>query len=56
MKKHVVDYLRDETKSFEYTKKIIIDLQSQIGDEIKDLGGNLPLEKALKSLALKEED
>ncbi|WWC85164.1 uncharacterized protein L201_000021 [Kwoniella dendrophila CBS 6074] len=56
LKKHVVDYLRDETKSFEYTKRIIVDLQNQIEDEIKDLGGNPPLEKALKSLSLKEDD
>ncbi|WWC69781.1 uncharacterized protein I206_103724 [Kwoniella pini CBS 10737] len=56
LKKHVVDYLRDETKSFEYTKKVIIQLQDQIQEEIKELGGNGPLEKALNSLALKEDD
>ncbi|OCF55052.1 geranylgeranyl diphosphate synthase, type III [Kwoniella mangroviensis CBS 10435] len=56
LKKHVVDHLRDETKSFEYTKKIIIDLQNQIQDEIKDLGGNKYLEMAIRSLALKEDE
>ncbi|WRT66819.1 uncharacterized protein IL334_003782 [Kwoniella shivajii] len=56
LKKHVVDYLRDETKTFVYTKKILIELQRQIEDEIEDLGGNEPLEKALKSLAVKEEE
>ncbi|WVW83511.1 hypothetical protein I302_105532 [Kwoniella bestiolae CBS 10118] len=55
LKKHVVDYLRDETKSFEYTKKIIISLQNQIEEEIRDLGGNRYLEMAIKSLALGED-
>ncbi|WWC61487.1 uncharacterized protein I303_104071 [Kwoniella dejecticola CBS 10117] len=56
LKKHVVDYLREETKSFAYTKKVIVDLQDQIMVEIRELGGNAPLEKALNSLALREGD
>ncbi|WVQ98425.1 hypothetical protein IAU59_005548 [Kwoniella sp. CBS 9459] len=56
LKMNTVEYLRNHTRSFDYTRKIIIDLQQQILDEIKDLGGNKPLEKVVAALAISEEE
>ncbi|WVF72522.1 hypothetical protein IAT40_007339 [Kwoniella sp. CBS 6097] len=56
LKLNTVEYLRHHTRSFDYTRKIIIDLQQQILDEIRDLGGNKPLEKVVAALAVSEEE
>ncbi|WVR04918.1 hypothetical protein IAU60_001930 [Kwoniella sp. DSM 27419] len=55
LKHNTVVYLREHTKSLDYTKKVIITLQEQILEEIASLGGNGPLEKVVGALALSEE-
>ncbi|WVQ79616.1 hypothetical protein IAT38_001716 [Cryptococcus sp. DSM 104549] len=52
LKVHTVEYLRDHTKSFAYTRKVLVELQRQILDEIRDLGGNGPLEKVVVGLSV----
>ncbi|KAF8641432.1 hypothetical protein AX16_009945 [Volvariella volvacea WC 439] len=50
LKIHTIDYLRNHTKSFDYTLKVLADLESQTRAEIKRLGGNEGLEKLMDVL------
>ena len=50
LKKHTINYLRDHTKSFDYTLGVMDDLEGQIKAEIARLGGNLKLEKIMEAL------
>ncbi|KAI8978209.1 terpenoid synthase [Trametes punicea] len=50
LKKHTIAYLRDHTKSFDYTIGVMDDLEAQIREEIARLGGNSRLEKIMDIL------
>lgn len=50
LKKYTISYLRDQTKSFEYTLSVMGRLEKQIYDEISRLGGNPHLERIMKAL------
>ncbi len=50
LKKHTINYLRDRTKSFDYTLGVMYDLEAQVEAEIARLGGNVKLEKILQAL------
>ncbi|KAG1734618.1 isoprenoid synthase domain-containing protein [Suillus lakei] len=50
LKHHTVDYLRTQTKSFEYTLAVMSSLERQVREEIARLGGNPQLEKILDAL------
>lgn len=50
LKKHTVDYLAIQTKSFAYTRKVLADLYTQVKDEVARLGGNKMLEAILERL------
>jgi len=50
LKEHTVAYLRDHTKSFEYTISVLASLEMQIRQEIARLGGNGDLEKIMDTL------
>ena len=50
LKKHTIAYLRDHTKSFDYTLDVMDDLEAQIRAEIACLGGNTKLEKIVNLL------
>jgi geranylgeranyl diphosphate synthase type 3 len=47
---HVINYLRDRTKSFEYTLGVLKKLEAQTRAEIHRLGGNEALEKIIDLL------
>lgn len=50
LKVHTISYLRDQTKSFEYTLSVLEKLEIQTRGEVQRLGGNLALEKLLDLL------
>ncbi|KAF9816784.1 hypothetical protein IEO21_03864 [Rhodonia placenta] len=50
LKVHTVAYLRDHTKSFDYTISILRSLETQIRNEIARLGGNKGLEQIMDAL------
>lgn len=50
LKTYTIAYLRDQTKSFEYTLSVMATLEQQIHDEIARLGGNAKLEKIMQML------
>lgn len=50
LKVHTVAYLRDHTKSFDYTIDILRSLETQIRNEIARLGGNKGLEQIMDAL------
>jgi geranylgeranyl diphosphate synthase, type III len=50
LKKYTIAYLRDQTKSFEYTLSIMSILETQIYAEISRLGGNTGLERLMAAL------
>jgi geranylgeranyl diphosphate synthase type 3 len=50
LKIHTIDYLRDSTKSFEYTNSVLDKLESQIRNEISRLGGNQHLDRIMDVL------
>lgn len=52
LKKHTIAYLRDRTKSFDYTVGVLKKLEGQTRDEIARLGGNPGLEKIMDILKL----
>ena len=56
LKQHTVEYLRTTTKSFEYTRKVLVDLKGKVEKEIERLGGNPALEKIVQLLGLPEEE
>ncbi|KAL5483035.1 hypothetical protein ACEPAI_8264 [Sanghuangporus weigelae] len=51
LKRYTIDYLKNQTKSFDYTLSVLESLESQIRDEIKKLGGNKGLEKIIDTLS-----
>ncbi|KAK7691325.1 hypothetical protein QCA50_004719 [Cerrena zonata] len=50
LKKHAIGYLRDHTKSFVYTIKVLASLEKDIRDEVSKLGGNSALETIIDAL------
>ena len=50
LKKYTIAYLRDQTKSFEYTLSVMGTIEKQINQEIARLGGNAGLERIMKAL------
>lgn len=50
LKKYTISYLRDQTKSFEYTLSVMSHLEKQVYEEISRLGGNTGLERIMKAL------
>ncbi|KAI0087098.1 isoprenoid synthase domain-containing protein [Irpex rosettiformis] len=50
LKTHTINYLRDHTKSFVYTRSVMATLEQQVYDEIKRLGGNRGLGQIMKAL------
>lgn len=55
MKVHTIDYLRNQTKSFDYTFDVLVQLEKQVRDEIYRLGGNEKLESILDYLHVEAE-
>ena len=55
LKAHTVRYLRDQTRSFDYTRTVLKTLHSQTEDEVKRLGENKALEAILGKLGVPEE-
>lgn len=54
LKHHIVAYLRDSTRSFEYTLRVMRSLEQQARADIARLGGNTILEGILDKLAVAE--
>jgi len=52
-KRYVVDYMRDHTKSFEYTVQVLDNLERQAREEIGRLGGNPALIAIVDALSVK---
>ena len=50
LKQYAVQYMRDQTHSFEYTKQVLNELEFSAVDEIERLGGNAKLDAFLKGL------
>lgn len=50
LKIHTINYLKNHTKSFEYTLSVLDNLEAQTRHEIQRLGGNLGLEKIMDLL------
>ncbi|KAH8930454.1 terpenoid synthase [Atractiella rhizophila] len=50
LKSHAVEYMRDCTKSFEYTQQVLDSLWDQAETEIKRLGGNVALERIVRGM------
>ncbi|KAI0060577.1 terpenoid synthase [Artomyces pyxidatus] len=50
LKHHAIAYLKDRTKSFDYTLEVLEKLEKQTNDEIARLGGNPILEGIMKTL------
>ncbi|TFL01346.1 terpenoid synthase [Pterulicium gracile] len=53
LKIHAVSYLRDRTGSFEYTENTLRDLEAEIRECLRGLGGNRGLDKILDTLVVK---
>jgi len=51
-KHYVVDYMRDHTRSFDYTRGVLSTLERQAKEEIERLGGNPQLLEILESLSI----
>lgn len=54
LKIHTIDYLKNETKSFAYTKSVLTNLEAQTRNEITRLGGNKGLEAIMDLLHVDE--
>lgn len=54
LKTHTVEYLKTQTKSFEYTRGVLETILAQLNDEVTALGGNTALEAIIQKLALPE--
>ncbi len=55
LKKHTINYLRDHTQSFAYTRSVMSTLEKQVYDEIHRLGGNHGLEQIMKALHVSDQ-
>ncbi|KAG8951587.1 geranylgeranyl pyrophosphate synthetase [Tulasnella sp. 424] len=54
MKRYAVNYMRDRTASFEYTRGVLDKLDRQARDEVARLGGNPKLEAILDALQVND--
>ncbi|KAF8809407.1 terpenoid synthase [Phlegmacium glaucopus] len=54
LKIYTIDYLKNETKSFEYTLSVLVTLEAQTRKEIARLGGNKGLEAIMDLLHVDE--
>lgn len=54
LKNHTIAYLRNHTKSFEYTLGVLSSLEKDVYKEIERLGGNPRLEAIMEALKIKE--
>lgn len=52
LKHHAIDYLRDHSKSFEYTREVLEVLEKSVYTEIERLGGNPMLREVLQTLRI----
>jgi geranylgeranyl diphosphate synthase type 3 len=52
LKHHAISYLRDHSKSFEYTREVLKNLEKGVLDEIERLGGNPMLLNVLQTLKI----
>lgn len=50
LKIHTIDYMKNHTKSFEYTIGVLAVLEAQVRQEIQRLGGNDMLQGIIDSL------
>jgi len=50
LKTYTISYLKDHTKSFDYTLGVLHKLEKQTRDEIRKLGGNIKLEAIVDTL------
>lgn len=50
LKNHIINYLKDTTKSFDYTLMVLKKLEHQARDELVRLGGNTILSAILDKL------
>jgi geranylgeranyl diphosphate synthase type 3 len=50
MKRYTISYLRNHTKSFDYTLTVMHKLERQTRDEIARLGGNKGLEAIMNAM------
>jgi len=50
LKTHTISYLKNHTKSFDYTLSVLKTLEKQTRDEIRKLGGNIKLEGIVDTL------
>lgn len=55
LKRHTIAYLRNHTKSFEYTRKVLTTLERQAREEIARLGGNPGLESIMDAMHVPDE-
>lgn len=56
MKRYAVNYMRDHTSSFAYTREVLAKLDRQARDEVARLGGNKGLEAILDALQVLTDD
>lgn len=52
MKIPAISYLRDETRSFQYSRVVLHSLELQMREEIAKLGGNEKLNRIIKHLSV----
>ncbi|THH11232.1 hypothetical protein EW146_g8122 [Bondarzewia mesenterica] len=55
LKAYTISYLRNHTKSFDYTLRVLHNLEKQTSAEIQRLGGNLRLQAIIDSLRVSQE-
>jgi geranylgeranyl diphosphate synthase type 3 len=55
LKHRALSYLKNTTKSFEYTLEVLRNLEKQTRDEIQRLGGNPGLEDIMDTLHVHED-
>lgn len=55
MKHYVVNYMRETTQSFSYTRKVLKNLEAQARAEIARLGGNAKLSEIVDLLHVEPE-
>ncbi|KAG6859865.1 hypothetical protein C0995_002697 [Termitomyces sp. Mi166 len=51
LKKHIIEYMRTKTKSFEYTLSVLDKIEVQMREEIRRLGGNVMLDMIVDHLS-----
>lgn len=52
LKVHIISYLQNHTKSFDYTLRVLHKLEKQTYEEIDRLGGNVGLQTIIDSLRI----